>query len=136
MAKAVCPNVSVCMCANCIPQGGGLPRQWQQDSAWVRVKLVPCSGKIDVQYILHIFEDGADAVCVVACPEGDCTLAQGNYRARVRTEMVKKLLQEIGMDANSMELLHCSPSESPEEFQQKVREVVAGLVSNCRKDAE
>jgi len=38
------------------------------------VKLIklPCTGKTDARYLLEAFEQGADGVCVVGCPMGNC----------------------------------------------------------------
>ena len=47
MAVGVSPDVIVYVCTNSIPQGGRLPRQWNQDGAHVLVREVPCSGKMD-----------------------------------------------------------------------------------------
>ena len=61
MAVAVSPDVVVYVCTNCIPQGGRLPRQWNQDGAHVLVREVPCSGKMDGQYLFHALEGGTRA---------------------------------------------------------------------------
>ena len=69
MAEPVCPDVMVYVCRNAIPEGGRLPRQWKQDGVHVLVREVPCSGKIDAQYLFHALEGGVHGVCVVACPK-------------------------------------------------------------------
>ena len=89
MAVSVSPDVIVYVCTNCIPQGGRLPRQWLQGGARVRVHEIPCSGKMDGQYLFHALEGGARGICVVACPKGECHLAQGNYRALCPTCLSK-----------------------------------------------
>ena len=99
MAKSADPEVVIYVCKNCIPQGGRLPQQWKQDGLRVFVRTVPCSGKVDGQYMFHALESGAAGLCVVACPKGECTLAQGNYRAEIRIRTVQRLLSEIGFDA-------------------------------------
>lgn len=33
---------------------------------------VPCAGKVDVEFIMKAFVDGADGVMVAACHEGNC----------------------------------------------------------------
>jgi coenzyme F420-reducing hydrogenase delta subunit len=99
------------LCKNCIPGGKSLPAQWTEAGMHVRIKEIPCSGKIDAQYILHAFEGGVKAVGVIACPQGDCTLSQGNYRAEMRVRTVQRLLAEIGLDPERIELLRCSSDE-------------------------
>jgi F420-non-reducing hydrogenase iron-sulfur subunit len=127
MSHAVCPDVIVYVCANCIPEGGRLARQWKQDDARVLVREVPCSGKMDAQYLLHALEGGARGLCVVACPKGECRLAQGNYRAEVRLRTLQRLLGEIGLEAERARLLHNSPDDAPGQLAEIVRQAVREL---------
>ena len=130
MAQAVSPDILIHVCQNCIPGGGQLPRQWVQDGLHVVVRQVPCSGKTDAQYLFHAFEGGASAVCVVACPAGECRLAQGNYRAQVRVGMVRRLMQEIGVEPDRIALVHCSKDDPAGRLERLTREAVekfAGL---------
>ncbi len=82
----------------------------------IKVKEIPCSGKIDIQYIFHALEGGARGVCVVGCPQGECTLAQGNYRAEIRVCTVQKLLAEIGLEPERASFVHFSPEGSYDSF--------------------
>jgi coenzyme F420-reducing hydrogenase delta subunit len=124
MDKSVCPDVLLHVCSNCRPQGAPLPRQWMQDGAHVLVRELPCTGKVDVQYLFHAFEGGASALCIVACPKGECTLGQGNFRADVRIRTTRRLLEEIGIEPERVELLYCSPDDPPERFNQLIRGAV------------
>ena len=117
----------VYVCTNCVPHGGALPRQWNHDGAHVVVHEIPCSGKIDGQYLMHAFEGGARGLCVVACPQGDCHLAQGNYRAEVRIGAVQRLLGEIGIEPERAVLIHSSPNDPPERLKQLVEDAVSRL---------
>jgi len=124
MAQSASPDIIVYICCNCIAQGARLPRQWQQDGAQVLVREVPCSGKMDGQYLFHAFEGGSRGLCVVACPKGECHLAQGNYRAEVRVRTMQQLLTEIGLETGRVELLHVSPNDPPEHLEPLVRDAV------------
>ena len=127
MAKSTDPEVVIYVCKNCIPRGGRLPHQWKQDGLRVLVRTMPCSGKIDGQYLFHALESGAAGLCVVACPKGECTLAQGNYRAEVRIRTVQRLLSEIGFDARRATLLYFSSNDPPERLAEMVRGVVSEI---------
>ena len=100
MADPVSADAIIYVCHNCIPQGGRLPRQWKQDGIHVLVREVPCTGKMDAQYLFHALEAGIRGICVVACPKGECRLGQGNYRAEVRIHTVQRLLEEIGIESD------------------------------------
>jgi len=124
MAVGVSPDVVVYVCTNSIPAGRRLPRQWNQDGMHVLVREVPCSGKMDGQYLFHALEGGGRGVCVVACPKGECKLAQGNYRAEIRVRTAQRLLREIGLEPERAELVHASADDSPEQVEQLVRGAV------------
>lgn len=111
MSESVNPGISVFVCHQCIPDGVRLPRQWTYEDVHIRVKELPCSGKTDAQYLFHAFEGGARGLIVVTCPQGDCHLAQGNYRAAMRVRTVQRLLTEIGMESERAELMHCGSSD-------------------------
>jgi len=127
MPEALSPDVVVYVCANCLPPGDRLPHQWIQDGARVLVREVPCSGKMDGQYLLHALEGGARGFCVVACPKGDCHLAQGNYRAEVRVRTVQRLLAEIGLPPERAQLVHFSPDDPLRQLDQLVRGTVGRI---------
>lgn len=59
---------------------------------------LPCSGKIDILYLIKSFETGADGVVLLTCPEGSCRYLEGNLRAPRRIEEVNSLLMETGLE--------------------------------------
>jgi coenzyme F420-reducing hydrogenase delta subunit len=74
----------------------------------VRIIRLPCTGKVDVLYILKAFEDGADGVFVAGCEEGSCHFLNGNYRAKQKVKHTKKLLDEIGLGGERLEMFNLS----------------------------
>jgi F420-non-reducing hydrogenase iron-sulfur subunit len=79
----------------------------------VRVLRFPCTGKIEVNYILTAFERGIDGIMVAGCLEGGCHFLEGNLRARRRIERAKELLDEIGLGAGRLEMFNLSSAEGP-----------------------
>ena len=77
----------------------------------VRVLRLPCTGKIEVNYILAAFERGIDGVIVAGCLEGGCHFIEGNLRARKRVERAKELLAEIGLKPERLEMYNLSSAE-------------------------
>jgi len=118
------PDVIVYVCRNSIPDAARFPRRWKQDGADVLVREVPCSGKMDGQYLLQLLEGGGRGFCVVACPKGQCRLAEGNYRAEIRIGTIRRLLAEIGLEPGRAELVHCSRDEPFERFDALLRAAV------------
>jgi F420-non-reducing hydrogenase iron-sulfur subunit len=77
----------------------------------VRVLRLPCTGKLEVNYILAAFERGVDGVIVAGCLEGGCHYLEGNLRARKRVEWAKRLLAEIGLEPERLEMFNLSSAE-------------------------
>ncbi|MEW6720117.1 MAG: hydrogenase iron-sulfur subunit [Thermodesulfobacteriota bacterium] len=127
MSVALTPDVIVYLCANCLPQGANLPRQWEQDGARVVVREIPCSGRMDGRYLMRAMEGGARGFCVVGCPKGDCTLSEGNYRAEIRVRTIGRLLEEIGLSAERAQMVHFSPNDPPRRLEQLVRDTVGRI---------
>jgi coenzyme F420-reducing hydrogenase delta subunit len=126
----VSPDVIVYVCTNCVDSARRLPRQWTEQEAHVLVREIPCSGKVDAQYLFHAMEGGARGVCVVACPKGDCQLAQGNLRAEVRINTLKRLLTEIGFEAGRAELIHVSSDDAAQPIEPAVRAAVQRIAAH------
>ncbi len=63
----------------------------------LRVISLPCSGKVDLLYLLKAIETGADGVFLITCPEGNCQNIVGNLRARKRAGAVNEILGETGL---------------------------------------
>mgnify|MGYP006301458551 CR=1 FL=1 len=77
------------------------------------VKLVklPCTGKTDPRYLLEAFEKGADGVYVVACPMGNCHHVKGNVRGLARVNRTKRMLEEIGLNSERLDMFFMSGGE-------------------------
>ena len=58
---------------------------------------LPCSGKVDLLYLLKAFETGADGLALITCPRNECRNPEGNLRASRRAEETNRLLEEAGM---------------------------------------
>jgi F420-non-reducing hydrogenase iron-sulfur subunit len=129
MARSFIPDVVVEICHHCVPAAGALPQQWSQAGALVVSQELPCSGKIEMQYLLRALAEVRSGICVVACPRGQCRLAQGNLRAEMRVGTLHKLLAEIGLEPERVKLLHCDPNASAESFAAGVRAAVDRLAS-------
>ena len=48
-----------------------------------RLKMVPCSSKVEVWHLLKLVEEGADGVELVCCSEDVCQFLVGNDRAEL-----------------------------------------------------
>jgi len=104
----------------------------------IRIIKLPCSGTIDVLYILKAFEQGADGVFVAGCLKGTCHFIEGNIRAEKRVAQAKAILSEIGLEAERLEMFFVSASEGPQfanvarKMTDKVRELGPSPVKRKR----
>ncbi len=95
----------------------------------VKVIRIPCTGKLDVLYIMRAFEKGADGVFIAGCLEGNCHFMKGNIMARKRMEYTKKLLEETGLDPERLDMYNLSSAMGPRfaeitrEFIQRIKEL-------------
>lgn len=88
----------------------------------IRIIKTPCSGRIDPMFIVSAFEKGADAVMISGCHPGDCHYNEGNYNARRKFTMMKRLLETIGVQSDRVIFSWCSASEGI-KFSRLVNEV-------------
>jgi coenzyme F420-reducing hydrogenase delta subunit len=95
----------------------------------VKIIRVPCSGKVDTIHIMKAFEKGADGVYVAGCLEGDCHFKNGNVKAARRVAVVKKLLDDIGIGADRVEMKTLSAgmgdrfAQIAKDFTEKIRQL-------------
>ncbi len=76
--------------------------------ATVKLVRLPCTGKTDIQYLLEAFEQGADAVYVVACSLGNCHHVRGNERARARVARARDILASLGLEPERLDIFFVS----------------------------
>lgn len=74
----------------------------------IKILKIPCTGKVDVLYLLRAFEDGADGVIVAGCEEGTCHFINGNIKAKKKVKYTKKILDEIGLGGDRLEMYNLS----------------------------
>jgi len=78
----------------------------------IRFFPLPCSGRIDSLHLMRALESGADKVYVVTCPEGACRYREGNIRAKKRIAYTQGLIEEIGLEAERLELILATAGKS------------------------
>ncbi|HEB10295.1 MAG TPA: hydrogenase iron-sulfur subunit [Spirochaetales bacterium] len=93
----------------------------------VRVVRLMCSGALDPLYVYRALIEGADGVLIGGCHPGDCHYTNGNYKARRRVAVLKKILQEFGLE-DRVWLRWISASEG-QRFAETVREMVENVRS-------
>jgi F420-non-reducing hydrogenase iron-sulfur subunit len=77
----------------------------------VRAIRLMCSGRVDPQFVLAAFRDGADGVLIGGCHPGDCHYQEGNYNALRRFELLKLMLRDFGIEEGRVRLEWISAAE-------------------------
>jgi len=129
------PKIIVFCCHRCAPgaadTAGIMRLQYPPEVLIIRV---PCSGRVDEEFILRAFAGGtelteklrrvgvdeefilrafaggADGVVVAGCLEGTCHYLVGNTRAARRVERMRTFLSEVGLEAERLEMHHMAAS--------------------------
>ncbi len=92
----------------------------------VRIIRLMCSGAVDTIYVFKALLEGADGVLIGGCHPGDCHYQTGNYKARRRVAILKKVLELVGYDKERVWLRWISASEG-KLFADTVTEMVSAL---------
>jgi F420-non-reducing hydrogenase iron-sulfur subunit len=78
----------------------------------IRIIRVMCSGRVDPAFVLEAFRDGADGVLVAGCHlPSDCHYLSGNFKAQRRIQLLKKVLEQFGLEPERLRLEWVSASE-------------------------
>jgi coenzyme F420-reducing hydrogenase delta subunit len=78
----------------------------------VRIIRVPCSGRVNPLFVLNcLLKEGVDGVLVSGCHIGDCHYSEGNFYARRRFAILKRLLEYLGIDPRRFQMSWVSASE-------------------------
>jgi len=64
----------------------------------IRKVALPCSGKLEISFLLKALENGANGVALFGCPEGECHYLVGSTRAKNRVRYARRILSEIGLE--------------------------------------
>ncbi len=94
----------------------------------VRIIRLMCSGALDPLYVYRSLLEGADGVLIGGCHPGDCHYTNGNYKARRRVAVLKKILQELGLEEDRVWLRWISASEG-QRFAETIKEMVGEIKS-------
>ena len=93
-------------------------------AANVDVIRVMCSGRVEPEFVLKCFREGADGVMILACHPRDCHYKEGNYRAVERHRMLLQMLKQFGIGEERCRFDYVSAGEG-DKFVQVVNETVA-----------
>jgi len=121
------PKILAFLCNWCSYAGADLAGVSRiQYPSSIRVVRIPCSGRVDLIFILKALQQGFDGVLVSGCHPGDCHYISGNYYARRKFALIKTLLEFVGIEEGRVQFSWVSAGEG-EKFAQVVKKVTADV---------
>jgi F420-non-reducing hydrogenase iron-sulfur subunit len=129
MVKEFEPNILGFLCNWCSYAGADLAgtSRMKYPSNLKSIRVM-CSGRVDPAFVLESFRKGVDGVLIAGCHPGDCHYQSGNYKTNRRVKLLKKLLEELGIDPQRVRFEYVSASEG-----QKFATVVTEFVAEIKK---
>jgi len=94
----------------------------------IRIIRTPCTGKLDVEYFMKAFENGADGVFVAGCEEGSCHFIEGNFMAKRRVNYTREILSESGLDKERLRMVNIGAADA-----RPFVEMIQDMVDTVRK---
>ncbi|TFG12194.1 hydrogenase iron-sulfur subunit [Candidatus Thorarchaeota archaeon] len=94
-----------------------------------RIIRMPCTARMDINFIMKALQEGADGVLVVGCHPGDCAYKTGNLGAERRVRFARELVDKLGMNKERVKMVFVSAAEGDlfakhiNDFAAKIREI-------------
>lgn len=121
------PRILAFLCNWCSYAGADLAGTSRiQYPTTLRVLRVPCSARVNPQFILKALQEGADGVLVSGCHPGDCHYLEGNYYAHRKFAAMRDLLEYVGLEKGRVRFSWVSAAEGG-KFAEVVKEVTNGV---------
>jgi F420-non-reducing hydrogenase iron-sulfur subunit len=112
MDKDFKPNIVGFLCNWCSYAGADLAGSNKLEiKPFLSVVKVMCSSRVNSNLVLTSFLWGADGVLIAGCHPGDCHYEKGNYYARRRFALLKKIMESLNLEPQRLQLSWVSASE-------------------------
>lgn len=123
------PRIVAFFCKWCTSAGADLAGtsrlEYLPNSVTIQVM---CSSRVDPEHVLTAFREGADGVLIGGCHPGDCHYQTGNYQTLKRVILLKKMLEQLGLEAGRLRLEWVSAAEG-----RRLAEVVTAFSEEIRR---
>jgi len=123
------PNIVGFLCNWCSYAGADLAGTSRiQYPPNMRVIRVMCSGRVNPLFVVNALQQGADGVLIGGCHPGECHYEHGNYLAKRRFAVLKKILEYMGIDPERVRMTWVSAAEG-----KKFADVVKKVTEDVRE---
>ena len=94
----------------------------------IRIIRTPCTGRLETEFFMKAFENGADGVLVAGCLEGGCHFVEGNLCAKRRVNYTRDMLEEIGIEKERLRMVNISAAMA-----RPLADIITDMVETVRK---
>lgn len=123
------PTIIAFCCHYCAYSAADLAGSMRfQYSPDIRIIRTPCTGRLEVEYFLRAFENGADGVIVAGCEEGSCHFKEGNLIAKRRVNYTRELLSESGVEIERLRMVNIGATDA-----RSFVEIIQNMAETVRK---
>lgn len=77
----------------------------------IRLIRLMCSGRLDPTFVLKALASGADGVLITGCHPGECHYLEQNYKTLRRYLMLRRVLEQMGIEPARVKLIWASAAE-------------------------
>jgi coenzyme F420-reducing hydrogenase delta subunit len=78
----------------------------------IRLIRVMCSGRVDLEFVLRAFTNGADGVFIGGCRLNECNyITHGNYDALSNVLLCRKIMQHLGLNPERLGIAFMSSGD-------------------------
>lgn len=106
------PRIIAFLCNWCSYAGAdlaGVSRE-QYPPNILNIKVM-CSSRVSPEHVFESFKEGADGVLIAGCHPGDCHYIDGNYKTMRKSEMIKEMMEDFGINPERLRLEWISSAE-------------------------
>lgn len=129
MSNEFNPNVVAFLCNWCSYAGADLAGTSRMEYLPnLKIIRVMCSGRVNPLFLLNALQQGADGVLISGCHPGDCHYLEGNFYARRRFVLMRKMMEHIGVEPGRVNMSWVSASEGA-----KFKDVIEEVVTNVKE---
>ncbi|MEF8875051.1 MAG: hydrogenase iron-sulfur subunit [Candidatus Thermoplasmatota archaeon] len=121
------PEIIAFLCNWCSYAGAdlaGVSRE-QYPSNILNIKVM-CSSRVSPEHVFESFDEGADGVLIAGCHPGDCHYIDGNYKTMRKANLMKKMMEDFGIDPDRLKLEWISSAEGG-KFANVMKEMTAEI---------
>ena len=106
------PSLPLCLLMQCMYAAADLAGTMKlQYDVTSRLICMPCTARLDINFILKALQEGADGVLIVGCHPGNCAYKTGNLGAERRVRFARKLVGQLGLNEGRVKMVFVSAAE-------------------------